>query len=151
LGTLYKEAIVLITTRTFSWQLLISLGLSACFVGGEFESETLIGSWESREVIDDSRNSLFIEDEDGDIAGSATIYFYLGNDPQRYVLDFMATVTTIETNREYLVDMVCAEDYDCSEFNFTMDCSVINATNLDCSGSDAFATYSALYFERSTE
>ena len=122
---------------------VFALVFSACFSGGD--EVVLAGVWESTMSVGGRNNSLEIDQK---LAGSATIYFYYGDDPALYVADYVAVAATIEEDVSYRISMFC--DGDCSALDFTMVCRVIEGKFLDCTGSDLFASYEALHFKRST-
>jgi hypothetical protein len=128
---------------TVTLAFVVALVFSACFVGGD--EVVLAGVWESTQSVGGRSNSLEIDEK---LSGSATIYFYYGDDPTLYVADYVAVASTIEDDVSYRISMFC--DGDCSALDFTMICRVIEGKFLDCTGSDLFASYEALHFERST-
>jgi hypothetical protein len=123
---------------------LIATLPTGCFVGGE--EQPVMGRWQSVDTVDTHPNTVFIDD---DLFGSATIYYYLDDDPTLYYTEYLVVATAVERDRSYDLEMICDEDFECSSLDFTMSCRVIDGTNMSCSCDEGmFAHYPFLDFER---
>ena len=104
--------------------LMISLALTGCPLPSE---DPIVGTWESREVVNSERNRMAIAD---DLQGVATISLGTMNGLK---LGYNTYISPI-SNGKYEIAFEC--DGDCAFFDFNVKCELWGNKELDCRDPD---------------